>query len=289
MRPDGAVISRDIADNRSLGFAEAVIALRRYPFGLQASEEPLHWDIILAVILTTHTLLYLAAPQCLPIFAAGIVTPLVAVEHHACWPTTQFPGHLQRFDRQCRVRRRRYGPAHRFTGEQVENHCQISPAFTRPDIGHIAASDLVRRGNRELAVEMIRYFNVFVSAAFVLVRRYLATGDIQLFHLLTGQPAPHFDARVSGNYGGYASGAGRAAAGFPGLHDLAALEHTFAVGLIRRSLPVPVAAAMDFKSLAQRSDRISRSKPVDYREPLSASDIKSAVAFFRISFSISRR
>ncbi|NJD85102.1 hypothetical protein EWM60_05050 [Candidatus Erwinia dacicola] len=46
---------------------------------------------------------------------------------------------------------------------------------------------------------------------------------------------------------------------------------------------------MDVKSLAQRSDRIPRSQPVDYREPLSASDIKSAVAFFRISLSISRR
>ncbi|NJD86127.1 hypothetical protein EWM60_16525 [Candidatus Erwinia dacicola] len=46
---------------------------------------------------------------------------------------------------------------------------------------------------------------------------------------------------------------------------------------------------MDVKSLAQCSDRIPRSQPVDYREPLSASDIKSAVAFFRISFSISRR
>ncbi|WP_420836527.1 hypothetical protein, partial [Candidatus Erwinia dacicola] len=41
---------------------------------------------------------------------------------------------------------------------------------------------------------------------------------------------------------------------------------------------------MDVKSLAQRSDWIPRSQPVDYREPLSASDIKNAVAFFRISF-----
>ena len=47
--------------------------------------------------------------------------------------------------------------------------------------------DLVRPGNRELAVEMVRYFNVFVSAAFVFVRCYLATGDIQLFHQLTSQ------------------------------------------------------------------------------------------------------
>lgn len=136
---------------------------------------------------------------------------------------------------------------------------------------------------------MVRYFNVFVFAAFVFVRRHLTTGDIQFCHQLTGQPAPHFDARAPGNDGRYASGAGGAATGIPGLHDLAALNHTRAVGVIRRSLPVPVAAAMDVKSLTQRSDRISRPQPVDYREPLSESDIKSAVAFFRISFSISRR
>lgn len=100
-------------------------------------------------------------------------------------------------------------------------------------ISHIATPDLVRRGNRELALEMVRYFNVFVSAAFVFVCRHLATGDIQLFHQLAGQPAPHFDARVPADDGSDTSGAGRAAAGVPGLHDLAALGHTFAVGLIR--------------------------------------------------------
>ena len=38
-------------------------------------------------------------------------------------------------------------------------------------IGHIAAPDLIRRGNRELLVEMVRYFNVFVPAAFVFMHR----------------------------------------------------------------------------------------------------------------------
>ena len=144
-------------------------------------------------------------------------------------------------------------------------------------IGHIAAPDLVRRGNGELAVEMVRYFNVFVSAAFVFVCWYLATGDIQLFHQLTRQPTAHLDARVPADDGSDTTGAGRAAAGVPRLHDLAALSYTLPVWLMSRSLPVPVAAAMDFKSLAQRSDRIPRPQPVDYREPLSESDIKRAV------------
>ena len=155
-----------------------------------------------------HGLLYPTAPQRLPVLAAGIVAALVAVEHHACWLTPKLPGHLQRFDRGCRVRRCRHGPAHRFTGEQIKHHLQVSPAFTRPDTGHIATPDPIRRGNRVLAVEVIRYFNMLVTATLVLVGRYLTTGDAQLRHQLTGQPAPHFDAGVPGNDARDASGAG---------------------------------------------------------------------------------
>ena len=79
---------------------------------------------------------------------------------------------------------------------------------------------------------MIWYFNVFVSAAFVFMRRHLTTGDIQLFHQLTGQPATHFHAGVRGHDSRYVPGAGRAATGMPRLHDLAALSHALTVRLI---------------------------------------------------------
>lgn len=117
---------------------------------------------------------------------------------------------------------------------------------------------MIRRGNCELAVEVIRYFNMLVTATLVLVGRYLTTGDAQLRHQLTGQPAPHFDAGVPGNDARDASGAGGAAAGVPGLHDLAAFSHALAVWLIDRSLPVPVAAAMYLKGLAQDCNGVSR-------------------------------
>ena len=68
-----------------------------------------------------------------------------------------------------------FRPAHRFTGEQIQHHRQKSPAFAGPDVGHIAAPNLVRRGYCELPVEMVRYFNVFVSP-----RLYLWAGTRQL-------------------------------------------------------------------------------------------------------------
>ena len=48
MRPHGAVINREVADYRALGFTEAVIALRRHPFSLQVPEKPPHRRVILA-------------------------------------------------------------------------------------------------------------------------------------------------------------------------------------------------------------------------------------------------
>ncbi len=64
-----------------------------------------------------------------------------------------------------------------------------------------------------------------------------AAAYIRLFHQLTGQPASHFDTRVSGDDSRDASSAGRAAAGVPGFHDLAALSDVLTIVLTVRSLP----------------------------------------------------
>lgn len=81
MRPDGTVICNSpcVADYRALSFVEAVIALHRYPFGLQAPEELLHWSVIPAVTPPTHALLYPTTPQCVPVLEAAIVAALDAL------------------------------------------------------------------------------------------------------------------------------------------------------------------------------------------------------------------
>ncbi len=55
------------------------------------------------------------------------------------------------------------------------------------------------------------------------------------------------------------------------------------------SFPVSVAAAMNPEHMAECDHRIMRSEFPDYRELFRESDIKSAVAFFNISLSISMR
>src|SRR5690606_20235477 len=59
-----------------------------------------------------------------------------------------------------------------------------------------------------------------------------------------------------------------------------------------RSIPVtpcPIATAMHPKHLTQALHRMALFKSLDYRELLRESDIKRAVAFFKISFSSSAR
>lgn len=51
--------------------------------------------------------------------------------------------------------------------------------------------------------------------------------------------------------------------------------------------PGSVAAAMNTKQKTQMIHRVAPLKPLNYRKLFSESDIKSAVAFFNISFSIS--
>ncbi|CNK02097.1 Uncharacterised protein [Yersinia kristensenii] len=130
---------------------------------------------------------------------------------------------------------------------------------------------------------------MFAASAFVFVGGHLTTGDIQLFHEFTCQPTADLYPEAIGHDGRDTSGASIAAAGVPRFFDPAAFNHSLSIGFTSPAMPMLVAAAMNVKNQAQRRNRISRSKIVDYRKSLSESDIKSAVAIFRMSFSISRR
>lgn len=118
---------------------------------------------------------------------------------------------------------------------------------------------------------------MFAASAFVFVGGHLTTGDIQLFHEFTCQPTADLYPEAIGHDGRDTSGASIAAAGVPRFFDPAAFNHSLSIGFTSPAMPMLVAAAMNVKNQAQRRNRISRSKIVDYRKSLSESDIKSAV------------
>ena len=63
MRPERAVIPRDIVRYGVSCIAEAYVARHWHPFVLLAPEEALHWAIIPAVSAPAHTLLDSVSPQ----------------------------------------------------------------------------------------------------------------------------------------------------------------------------------------------------------------------------------
>lgn len=120
-----------------------------------------------------------ASPQYLPVLTAGIVTTLIAVEHYPWWLGAQLLGHLKRFYGEFWVRWVRECPAHRFTGKQIHYHRQISPHFSYPDVGYIAAPQLVRFCDDELSGQKIWDFNMLTASAFVFMPRYQTTRKVQ--------------------------------------------------------------------------------------------------------------
>lgn len=68
-------------------------------------------------------------------------------------------------------------PAHRFAGEQIQHHGQISPPAARPDVGHIAAPNLIRLCHCKMPGKKIRDFNMLIAPTFVFMPWYLTTGD----------------------------------------------------------------------------------------------------------------
>ncbi|QXD00940.1 Mobile element protein (plasmid) [Klebsiella sp. PL-2018] len=143
-------------------------------------------------------------------------------------------------------------------------------------IGHIAAPDLIRRCYRELPVEMVRYFNVFVPAAFVFMRRGLTTGDIQLFHQLTCKPSPESDAPAA-DHRGDTSRASRATTGIPDFTDETPFDGPLSVRIPAIFTNVTITASVNTEQPAQWRYRVVRPQTVDYRELFRESDIKSAV------------
>lgn len=129
---------------------------------------------------------------------------------------------------------------------------------------------------------------MLTASAFVFMRRHLTTGDTEFLHQSAGQPSPEFYA-LSAHHRGDTSGTGRTGAGVPDFTDETAFNCTVSIGFTAVFTCVAVTASVNTEQPTQWRYGILRPQTVDYRELLRESDIKSAVAFFRISFSISRR
>src|SRR5690606_12419668 len=179
-------------------------------------------------------------------------------------------------------------PAHGFTSKQIEHHCKVCPAHPYPNIGDVAGPDLIRRLYIELPVQKVWDIQVLLIRLLVCVAWWLRAHQPQLFHSPASTITTQRHSSLRYHFGN-ATGSGGAVAGCMRLHNL--LQQLL-FSLARCFIPITpgsVAAAMHPKHLTQALHRIALFKSLDYRELLRESDIKRAVAFFKISFSSSTR
>src|SRR5690554_3912057 len=104
MRPLPVVVVHQIATYIFFCLGQVPISKGRYPFGFQAPEQPFHRGVVPAVAAPAHALCHSIAPEPLTELTTGILTSLIRVEHNFLWLTTLFPGVIQSFYNQVRIR-----------------------------------------------------------------------------------------------------------------------------------------------------------------------------------------
>src|SRR5690554_1219569 len=123
---------------------------------------------------------------------------------------------------------------------------------------------------------------------FVLMTRKLAALEPQHLHATSSSISAQC-VTCRGHHGGDTSGACRFVAHLMRRLNLLAKLVLLSRYSFRSVAPRTVTAAMYAEHLAQTAGRVAPLESLNYRELFNESDIKSAVAFFSISFSISIR
>ena len=124
---------------------------------------------------------------------AGVLAALIRMKHQACMFTSNLHRHSQRSANQVGVIDQRERPANDSAGEQINDCCQVIPAFTNHQAGNVAAPDLIDCGWLEVTLEQVLGHKCFDASRAILMATALSAGQICLRHEFSGQMPSHFD------------------------------------------------------------------------------------------------
>jgi len=126
-----------------------------YQFRFEGLEEGFHCSIVIAITFAAHGYLEaLLSQQLLIIMRTILAAPVGMVDAALGW-SAQGDGHVQRPDREVAFHPVRHGPADYPPGIQIQNHGQIEPALTGPDIAYINDPFLIGLICREVPVQQV--------------------------------------------------------------------------------------------------------------------------------------
>ena len=99
--------------------------------------------IVETIALAAHRNLEVVSAQELLIVVAAILRASVSVVNAARWRLAQVDGHLQRPDREVAFHPVADGPTDHAPGIKIDDHGEVKPALTSPDIADITGPFLV--------------------------------------------------------------------------------------------------------------------------------------------------
>jgi hypothetical protein len=153
----GIVEALDVIEHVSFGFVTRAIGFALGSFGLQRGEEALHRRrVVPHVARPAHAADHAMIDQQALELLAGVLAALVGMMQQGVRFAATPDRHDQGIgDKLCR-HARAHRPANDATGEQVNDHSYVEPAFRRPDIGEVSDPFAIGGGGFEAAVKNVR-------------------------------------------------------------------------------------------------------------------------------------
>lgn len=131
MRPCPVVALHEIAANVLLSQCCRHVAYRRHPLRFQATKQPLHGGVVVAIAPPTHALNHPKAPEPLTETTAAILAALVAMKQDTLRSAAHLVSPIERLDDQVGIGFGGHRPAHHYAAVQVQDDGQVGPVRAR--------------------------------------------------------------------------------------------------------------------------------------------------------------
>jgi len=128
---------------RQISSALRVLKMERVNATGPSKHATLDGGIVETIALAAHRNLEVVSAQELLIVVAAILRASVSVVNAARWRLAQVDGHLQRPDREVAFHPVADGPTDHAPGIKIDDHGEVKPALTSPDIADITGPFLV--------------------------------------------------------------------------------------------------------------------------------------------------
>src|SRR3569832_1201409 len=204
------------------------------------------------------------------------------------WSASLFVGEVERYGVFFRFWFGCYGQTDHAARIEVQHRRQVMPSPLRPDVSDVTAPHLIRRTHSKAADELVGNIRLLHLRLIIGRRARLFADQPQHSHQMTHLEPAYLNAAFLQHVADRAA-ASRWTTLFKDLVHTAAQAHAIDIDVITSSSMSVVTGSRHIKHSTDQIHRLMRAGRGGRRIRSISSDIKSAVAFFKMAFSRSRR